>query len=205
MSSNKKFAIGIDLGTTYSAVGIYRGGNVEIIANQYGNRTMPSYVAFDENGERLIGESAKQQVAANPTNTVFDVKRLIGRKFTDQVVQDDIKHYPFDVIKGDNDKPMIKVNKGTFHPEEISAMILGQMKKIAEDYLGQKVTDCVITVPAYFNDQQRSMTKDAGRIAGMNVLRIINEPTAACLAYGFDKSSGEKKVLIYDLGGKLVF
>lgn len=205
MSSNKKVAIGIDLGTTYSCVSVYRNGNVEIIANQFGNRTMPSYVAFNEDGERLIGEAAKQQAAANPTNTVFDVKRLIGRKYTDDVVQSDMKHYPFSIINGNNDKPMIQVNKGTFHPEELSAMVLGQMKKIAEDYLGTTVNDAVITVPAYFNDQQRSMTKDAGRIAGLNVLRIINEPTAAALAYGFDKSSGEKKVLIFDLGGKILY
>ena len=205
MSSNKKIAIGIDLGTTYSAVGIYRNGNVEIIANEYGDRTTPSYIAFNDNGERLIGLSAKQQAAANPTNTVFDVKRLIGRKFSDSVVKEDVKHYPFSVVEGTNDKPMIKVNKGTFHPEELSAMVLSQMKKIAEDYLGQTVTDAVITTPAYFNDQQRSMTKDAGRIAGLNVLRIINEPTSAALAYGFDKSNGEKKVLIFDLGGKLIY
>jgi heat shock protein 1/8 len=205
MSSNKKVAIGIDLGTTYSAVGFYRNGNVEIIANEYGDRTTPSYVAFNDEGERLIGTSAKQQAAANPTNTIFDVKRLIGRKFTDNVVQEDMKHYPFSIVNGSNDKPMIQVNKGTFHPEELSAMVLGQMKKIAEDYLGTTVSDAVITVPAYFNDQQRSMTKDAGRIAGLNVLRIINEPTAAALAYGFDKSSGEKKVLIFDLGGKILY
>ena len=133
MSSNKKVAIGIDLGTTYSAVGFYRNGSVEIIANQFGNRTMPSYVAFNDDGERLIGEAAKQQAAANPTNTVFDVKRLIGRKFTDNVVKEDMKHYPFSIVNGSNDKPMIQVNKGTFHPEELSAMVLGQMKKIAED------------------------------------------------------------------------
>ena len=205
MSSNKKVAIGIDLGTTYSAVGVYRNSNVEIIANEYGDRTTPSYVAFNDDGERLIGSSAKQQAAANPTNTVFDVKRLIGRKFTDNVVQEDMKHYPFSIVNGSNDKPMIQVNKGTFHAEELSAMILGQMKKIAEDYLGQSVTDAVVTVPAYFNDQQRAMTKDAAHIAGLNVLRIINEPTAAALAYGFDKSSGEKKVMIFDLGGKILY
>ena len=205
MSSNKKVAIGIDLGTTYSCVSVYRNGNVEIIANEFGDRTTPSYVAFNDDGERLIGLSAKQQAAANPTNTIFDVKRLIGRKFSDKAVQDDIKHYPFSIINGSNDKPMIQVNKGTFHPEELSAMVLGQMKKIAEDYLGQSVTDAVITVPSYFNDQQRAMTKDAAHIAGLNVLRIINEPTSACLSYGFDKLKGEKKVLIFDLGGKILY
>jgi len=202
--NKKRIAIGIDLGTTYSCVGIYRNGNVEIIANDQGNRTTPSWVAFTKS-ERLIGESAKSQVSSNPTNTVFDAKRLIGRKFTDSTVQSDIKHWPFKVVSVD-DKPKIEVeymdeNK-RFTPEEISAMVLTKMKEIAESYLGEKVTDAVITVPAYFNDSQRQATKDAAIISGLNPLRIINEPTAAAIAYGLDKNaSGEHNVLIFDLGG----
>ncbi|KAK6195265.1 hypothetical protein SNE40_000733 [Patella caerulea] len=197
-------AIGIDLGTTYSCVGVFQHGAVEIIANDQGNRTTPSYVAFTDS-ERLIGDAAKNQVALNPQNTIFDAKRLIGRKFDDSTVQNDIKHWPFKVIKS-GDKPKLQVEykneTKTFSPEEISSMVLTKMKETAESYLGQKVTDAVITVPAYFNDGQRQATKDAGVIAGLNVLRIINEPTAAALAYGLDKNiTGEKHVLIFDLGG----
>jgi len=200
-------AIGIDLGTTYSCVGVFQHGKVEIIANQQGNRTTPSYVAFNDE-ERLIGDSAKNQVAANPQNTVFDAKRLIGRQFQDKEVQGDMKQFPFEVVSGRNGKPEIAVEyKGErkqFLPEEVSSMVLIKMKETAEAYLGQKVTDAVITVPAYFNDQQRNCTKDAGIIAGLNVKRIINEPTAAAIAYGLEKknqSSDDQNVLIFDLGG----
>ncbi|EXJ91644.1 hsp70-like protein [Capronia epimyces CBS 606.96] len=197
-------AIGIDLGTTYSCVGIYRDDRIEIIANDQGNRTTPSFVAFTDT-ERLIGDAAKNQVAMNPHNTVFDAKRLIGRKFTDAEVQSDLKHFPFKVIdKGG--KPVIEVEfKGEnkqFTPEEISSMVLTKMRETAESYLGGTVNSAVITVPAYFNDSQRQATKDAGLIAGLNVLRIINEPTAAAIAYGLDKKAeGERNVLIFDLGG----
>ncbi|XP_030745365.1 heat shock protein 68-like [Sitophilus oryzae] len=197
-------AIGIDLGTTYSCVGVWQQGKVEIIANDQGNRTTPSYVAFTDT-ERLIGDAAKNQVAMNPNNTVFDAKRLIGRKYDDQKIQQDMKLWPFKVIN-DGGKPKIQVDfKGEikrFAPEEISSMVLTKMKETAEAYLGKTVNDAVITVPAYFNDSQRQATKDAGTIAGINVLRIINEPTAAALAYGLDKNlRGEKNVLIFDLGG----
>jgi heat shock protein 1/8 len=197
-------AIGIDLGTTYSCVGVFQHGKVEIIANDQGNRTTPSYVAFTDT-ERLIGDAAKNQVAMNPTNTIFDAKRLIGRKFEDAPVQSDMKHWPFEVIS-DGGKPKLQVDyKGeakTFFPEEISSMVLTKMKETAEAYLGKTVTDAVVTVPAYFNDSQRQATKDAGTIAGLNVLRIINEPTAAAIAYGLDKKGkGERNVLIFDLGG----
>jgi len=198
-------AIGIDLGTTYSCVGVWQNGRVEIIANDQGNRTTPSYVAFTQD-ERLIGDAAKSQAAANPANTVFDAKRLIGRKFTDASVKSDMSHWPFTVKAGTADKPLIEVTVNgeskTFSAEEISAMVLQKMKATAESYLGTKVTDAVITVPAYFNDSQRQATKDAGLIAGLNVLRIINEPTAAALSYGLDKKTGgEKNVLIFDCGG----
>ena len=196
-------AIGIDLGTTYSCVGWWKDNRCEIIANDQGNRTTPSYVAFTES-ERLIGDGAKNQASMNPENTIFDAKRLIGRKFDDSSVQGDIKIFPFTVISRDN-KPIIQINHKdetkTFQPEEISSMVLTKMKDVAESYIGEKVDSAVITVPAYFNDSQRQATKDAGMIAGLNVLRIINEPTAAAIAYGLDKKEGEKLVLIFDLGG----
>ncbi|PKX94535.1 molecular chaperone Hsp70 [Aspergillus novofumigatus IBT 16806] len=197
-------AVGIDLGTTYSCVGVFRDDRIEIIANDQGNRTTPSFVAFTDT-ERLIGDAAKNQVAMNPHNTVFDAKRLIGRRFQDAEVQSDMKHWPFKVIDKAS-KPVIEVEfKGEtkqFTPEEISSMVLTKMRETAEAYLGGTVNNAVITVPAYFNDSQRQATKDAGLIAGLNVLRIINEPTAAAIAYGLDKKAeGERNVLIFDLGG----
>ncbi|WWD09456.1 heat shock protein HSS1 [Kwoniella europaea PYCC6329] len=197
-------AVGIDLGTTYSCVAVWQNDRVEIIANDQGNRTTPSYVAFNDS-ERLIGDAAKNQVAMNPYNTVFDAKRLIGRKFADAEVQADMKHWPFKVIDKAG-KPIIQVEyrgeEKTFSPEEISSMVLIKMKETAEAYLGGTVSKAVVTVPAYFNDSQRQATKDAGTIAGLDVLRIINEPTAAAIAYGLDKKTeGEKNVLIFDLGG----
>ena len=198
--------IGIDLGTTYSCVGVWKDSSVEIIANEQGDRTTPSYVAFTPD-ERLVGTSAKNQAALNPKNTVFDAKRLIGRKFNDQSVKSDTTLWPFKVIEEGDNIPAIEVQyKGetkTFHAEEISAMVLTKMKEIAETYLGKPVEHAVITVPAYFNDAQRQATKDAGTIAGLNVKRIINEPTAAAIAYGLDKKggSGEKNILVFDLGG----
>merc|ERR1711872_361797 len=202
----KRNAVGIDLGTTYSCVGTFQHGEVEIIANDQGNRTTPSYVAFTDT-ERLIGDPAKNQVAINPSNTIFDAKRLIGRKFDESTVQSDMKRWPFDVVDS-NGLPKLKVEyqseEKTFTPEEISSMVLVKMKETAEAYLGTAVTEAVVTVPAYFNDSQRQATKDAGVIAGLNVLRIINEPTAAAIAYGLDKkksSDKEANVLIFDLGG----
>ncbi|KAG8812308.1 70-kilodalton heat shock protein [Serendipita sp. 399] len=197
-------AVGIDLGTTYSCVGVWQNDRVEIIANDQGNRTTPSYVSFSDT-ERLIGDAAKNQTALNPHNTVFDAKRLIGRKFEDAEVQSDIKHFPFKVINKGG-KPVIVVEyrgeQKEFTPEEVSSMVLLKMKETAESYLGGTVKDAVVTVPAYFNDSQRQATKDAGVISGLNVLRIINEPTAAAIAYGLDKKvEGERNVLIFDLGG----
>jgi len=202
--SKSKTCIGIDLGTTYSCVGVWRNNTCEIIANDQGNRTTPSYVSFNNN-ERLIGDAAKNQASSNPSNTVYDAKRLIGREFNDTTVQNDIKKLSYDVINKSS-KPHISVQyKGeskTFSPEEISAMILTKMKEVADSFLGEEIVDAVVTVPAYFNDAQRQATKDAGIIAGLNVLRIINEPTAAAIAYGLDKKGqGERNVLIFDLGG----
>jgi L1 cell adhesion molecule like protein len=212
MSTNSP-AIGIDLGTTYSCVGIWQNDRVEIIANDQGNRTTPSYVGFSDS-ERIIGDAAKNAAAMNPKNTVFDAKRLIGRKFDDQTgsssswIKTDIKHWPFSVVPGPGSKPLIQVEfkheTKTFAPEEISAMILIKMKEIAENYLSKTIKKVVITVPAYFNDSQRQATKDAGTIAGLDVLRIINEPTAAAIAYGLDRKDqvkSERNVLIFDLGG----
>jgi len=198
-------AIGIDLGTTYSCVGIWQNNTVEIIANDQGNRTTPSYVAFTD-GERLIGDAAKNQAAMNPTNTVFDAKRMIGRKFSDPIVQADIKLWPYKVRQSSGDKCEIEVEfqgeTRRFSPEEISSMVLTKMKTTAEAFLGKDVKQAVITVPAYFNDAQRQATKDAGAIAGLSVLRIINEPTAAAIAYGLNKGAKhEQNVLIFDLGG----
>lgn len=206
--NKQTLAVGIDLGTTYSAVAVFQHGKVEIITNDQGNRTTPSYVSFNDK-EFCVGDAAKQQGAINPTNTVFDAKRLIGRKFSDSTVQRDLKHWPFQVIRGPNDKPLIQVEyQGevkSYPAEQISAMVLTYMVDVASAYLGTKVTDAVITVPAYFNDAQRQATKDAGSIAGINVLRIINEPTAAAIAYGVDKSltdnNQEKNILVFDLGG----
>tara|TARA_B100001778_G_scaffold12738_1_gene9900 strand:- start:73 stop:2007 length:1935 start_codon:yes stop_codon:yes gene_type:complete len=199
-----EIAVGIDLGTTYSCVGVWQNDRVEIIANDQGNRTTPSYVAFNET-ERLIGDAAKNQAAMNPENTIFDAKRLIGRKFTDSVIKDDIKLWPFDVSPDGTGKPMINVKYKqelkSFSAEEISSIILVKMKEIAEAYIGKPVNNAVVTVPAYFNDAQRQATKDAGTIAGLNILRIINEPTAAAIAYGLDKKGDESTVLIFDLGG----
>jgi len=196
-------AVGIDLGTTYSCVGIWQNERVEIIANDQGNRTTPSWVAFTDT-ERLIGDAAKNQAAMNPNNTVFDAKRLIGRKMDDPSVTNDSKHFPFKLV-GKDGKPHIGVEfKGeqkTFSPEEISSMVLVKMKETAEAYLGKDVKHAVITVPAYFNDSQRQATKDAGMISGLNVMRIINEPTAAAIAYGLDNKGGEKNILVFDLGG----
>jgi heat shock protein 1/8 len=197
--------IGIDLGTTYSCVAVSQQGTVEIIPNDQGNRTTPSYVAFTDS-ERLVGDAAMNQVALNPHNSVFDAKRLIGRQFNDSHVQNDMKHWPFKVVEKDGGKPFIQLEYKnavtTFSPEEISAMVLSKMKECAESYLGQTVKKAVITVPAYFNDAQRQATTDAGTIAGLDVMRIINEPTAAALAYGLNKDfQSERNVLIFDLGG----
>jgi heat shock protein 1/8 len=204
-NNNNNIAIGIDLGTTYSCVAVWQHGTVEIIANDMGERTTPSYVAFND-VERFVGMAAKNQESVNPMNTIFDAKRLIGRKYSDPAVQNDMKHYPYSVIKKNGDKPYFKVQykneQKEYSPEEISSMVLAKMKETAENYLGRPVKDAVITVPAYFNDSQRSATKDAGTIAGLNVIRIINEPTAAAMAYGLQKDNkSEKNILIFDLGG----
>lgn len=200
-----EYCIGIDLGTTFSCVAVWKDNRVEIIPNSEGNRTTASWVSFSDS-ERLVGDAAKNQAALNPSNTVFDVKRIIGRKFSDPAVQEEIKHFPFKVIQGQNDKPLIEVQyKGetkTFTPEEISAMVLSKMKEYAENFLGHKVTEAVVTVPAYFNDSQKSATKDAGIIAGLNIKRLIQEPTAAAMCYGLDKKSNkEQNILIFDFGG----
>ncbi|MBE8182457.1 MAG: molecular chaperone DnaK, partial [Candidatus Portiera sp.] len=192
--------IGIDLGTTNSCVAVVEGGKAKVIENAEGNRTTPSIVAYKDD-DILVGQTAKRQSVTNPHNTLYAIKRLIGRKFTDDVVAKEVKTSPFAIVKAKNGDAWIKVQDKEFAPQQISAEILQKMKKSAEDYLGAKVTDAVITVPAYFNDSQRQATKDAGKIAGLNVLRIINEPTAAALAYGLDKSGGEKKIAVYDLGG----
>jgi molecular chaperone DnaK len=192
--------IGIDLGTTNSCVAIMEGGDAKVIANVEGNRTTPSMVAFTDSGERLVGQTAKRQAITNPDNTVYAVKRLIGRKFDSEEVQRDIKISPFKISKAKNGDAQVSIKGKDYSAAEISSMILTKMKQTAEEYLGEKVTDAVITVPAYFNDSQRQATKDAGRIAGLKVDRIINEPTAASLAYGLDKK-GERKIAVFDLGG----
>jgi len=193
--------IGIDLGTTNSCVAIMEGGKPKVIENSEGDRTTPSIVAFTKDGEVLVGQSAKRQAVTNPANTVAAVKRLIGRKFTDDVVKKDMSMVSYKIIKADNGDAWVEVQGKKMAPQEISARVLMKMKKTAEDYLGETVTEAVITVPAYFNDSQRQATKDAGRIAGLNVKRIINEPTAAALAYGLDKDGGDRKIAVYDLGG----
>ncbi len=193
--------IGIDLGTTNSCVAIMEGGKPKVIENSEGDRTTPSIVAFTKDAEVLVGQSAKRQAVTNPQNTLAAVKRLIGRKFTDEVVQRDIKMVPYKIVKADNGDAWVEVQGKKMAPPEVSARVLMKMKKTAEDYLGETVTEAVITVPAYFNDSQRQATKDAGRIAGLNVKRIINEPTAAALAYGLDKDGGDRKIAVYDLGG----
>ena len=195
--------IGIDLGTTYSCVGIFKNGRVEIIPNELGNRITPSYVAFTDE-EKLVGEAAKNQGSLNPLRTIYVVKRLIGRKFEDKEVQRDMKMVPYKIVSK-NGKPYVSVEttqgQKTLSPEEVSAMVLTKMKEVAEAYLGREVKHAVVTVPAYFNDAQRQATKDAGMISGLNVLRIINEPTAAAIAYGMDKKQGEKNIVVFDLGG----
>jgi molecular chaperone DnaK len=193
--------IGIDLGTTNSCVSVLEGGSAKVIENAEGDRTTPSIVAFAADGEILVGQSAKRQAVTNPVNTLFAIKRLIGRKFKDDVVQKDIKMVPYKIEAADNGDAWVNINGESKAPPQISAEILKKMKKTAEDYLGESVTEAVITVPAYFNDSQRQATKDAGRIAGLDVKRIINEPTAAALAYGLDKKRGDSTIAVYDLGG----
>ena len=193
--------IGIDLGTTNSCVAIMEGGKPKVIENSEGDRTTPSIVAFTRESEVLVGQSAKRQAVTNPANTLYAVKRLIGRRFEDEVVQRDIKMVSYKIVKADNGDAWVEVNGKKMAPPEVSARVLMKMKKTAEDYLGEKVTEAVVTVPAYFNDSQRQATKDAGKIAGLDVKRIINEPTAAALAYGMDKKRGDKKIAVYDLGG----
>ncbi|WP_312929602.1 Hsp70 family protein, partial [Stutzerimonas nitrititolerans] len=193
--------IGIDLGTTNSCVSILENGQAKVIENAEGGRTTPSIIAYANDGEILVGQSAKRQAVTNPHNTLFAVKRLIGRRFDEDVVQKDIQMVPYKIVKADNADAWVEVNGQKMAPPQISAEILKKMKKTAEDYLGEPVTEAVITVPAYFNDSQRQATKDAGRIAGLDVKRIINEPTAAALAYGMDKAKGDHTVIVYDLGG----
>lgn len=204
---SSKYVIGIDLATCMSMVGVWKDGKVELIASDSGNRTVPSYVSFTDE-ERIIGEAAKSMSSSNSKNTVFDAKRLIGRTFDDPIVQRDMANWPFKVVNDGNNRPQIEVVfKGEtkrYYAEEISAMVLQKLKTMAESYLGCEVKDAVVTVPAYFNDNQRQATKDAGRIAGLNVLRLLAEPTSACIAYGLNnKAGGERKVVIFDLGGKL--
>jgi len=193
--------IGIDLGTTNSCVAVMEGGEARVIENSEGDRTTPSIVGFVDNDEVLVGQAAKRQSVTNPTNTLFAVKRLIGRRFEEDVVQRDIDLVPYKIVKADNGDAWVEARGKRMAPPEISARVLQKMKSTAEDYLGEKVTEAVITVPAYFNDSQRQATKDAGRIAGLDVKRIINEPTAAALAYGMDKKRGDSKIVVYDLGG----
>jgi molecular chaperone DnaK len=193
--------IGIDLGTTNSCVSVMDGDTVKVIENQEGDRTTPSIIGYTDDGETLVGQSAKRQAVTNPENTIFAVKRLIGRQFKDDVVQKDISMVPYKIVAADNGDAWVEAKGEKMAAPQVSAEILKKMKKTAEDYLGEAVTEAVITVPAYFNDSQRQATKDAGRIAGLEVKRIINEPTAAALAYGMDKSTGDKTIAVYDLGG----
>src|SRR5574337_1004104 len=193
--------IGIDLGTTNSCVAIMEGGKPRVIENSEGDRTTPSIVAFTKDNEVLVGQSAKRQAVTNPRNTLYAIKRLIGRKYTDDVVQKDVGMVPYKIVKADNGDAWVEASSKKMAPPEISARVLQKMKKTAEDYLGEEVTEAVITVPAYFNDSQRQATKDAGKIAGLEVKRIINEPTAAALAFGLDKKPGDSKIAVYDLGG----
>jgi molecular chaperone DnaK len=193
-------AIGIDLGTTNSAVAVVQRGEKVVIPNQEGNRTTPSVVAFTDKGERLVGQVAKRQAVTNPEHTVFSIKRLMGRKYNSREVQDAIKKLPYKIVEASNGDAHVEIKGKKYSPPEISAMILQKLKQAAEDYLGEKVADAVVTVPAYFDDSQRQATKDAGKIAGLNVLRIINEPTAASLAYG-SESHKDEKIAVYDLGG----
>ena len=193
--------IGIDLGTTNSCVSVLEGGKARVIENSEGGRTTPSIVAYTDDGEVLVGQSAKRQAVTNPTNTLFAVKRLIGRRFEDDVVQKDIKMVPYTIVKADNGDAWVSAKDNDMAPPQVSAEVLRKMKKTAEEFLGEAVTEAVITVPAYFNDSQRQATKDAGKIAGLEVKRIINEPTAAALAYGMDKAQGDRTIAVYDLGG----
>lgn len=193
--------IGIDLGTTNSCVAVLDGDKTRVIENAEGARTTPSIIGYTDDGETLVGQAAKRQAVTNPTNTLYAVKRLIGRKFKDDVVQKDIKMVPYRIVEADNGDAWVQVNDKKLAPPQVSAEVLKKMKKTAEDYLGEEVTEAVITVPAYFNDSQRQATKDAGRIAGLEVKRIINEPTAAALAYGMDRSTGDRTIAVYDLGG----
>ena len=193
--------IGIDLGTTNSCVAVMEGGKSKVIENAEGDRTTPSVIAYSDDGETLVGQPAKRQAVTNPSNTLFAIKRLIGRQYKDKVVQKDIKMVPYEIIEADNGDAWVQVNGEKMSPPQISAQILMKMKKTAEDFLSEEVKEAVVTVPAYFNDSQRQATKDAGKIAGLDVKRIINEPTAAALAYGMDKKSGDSTVAVYDLGG----